>query len=168
MHEFGLTTDWLRARTLASPEALAVITEGAAYTFRELDAMVSRLCGRLRQEGVVAGDHIAILMPNSLAAVCAIFAMGRLGTIAVPLNTRLTQGEIVWQMKRADCNRMLCSPTTEPVACPCMCFPKRRLNGRHGWPHCRCLLTPHSQIKTSVPCKLFSSLRAPPAFPKGL
>lgn len=116
MHEFGLTTDWLRARTLASPEALAVITEGSAYTFRELDAMVSRLCDCLRQEGVVAGEHIAILMPNSLAAVCAIFAMGRLGTIAVPLNTRLTQGEIIWQMKRADCNRMLCSPTTEPVA----------------------------------------------------
>ena len=33
MHEFGLTTDWLRARSQASPEALAVVTDGSAYTF---------------------------------------------------------------------------------------------------------------------------------------
>ena len=116
MHEFGLTTDWLRVRLQASPEAPAVMTDGSAYTFRELDAMVSRLCGYLKREGVAAGEHVALLMPNSPAAVCAIFAMSRLGTTIVPLNTRLTQSEIIWQIKRADCIRILCSPTTEAVA----------------------------------------------------
>jgi len=116
MHQFGLTTDWLRARAQALPEALAVMTDGSDYTFRELDAMVSRLCGYLKQEGIVRGEHVALLMPNSPAAVCAIFAMGRIGTTIVPLNTRLTQSEVIWQIKRADCSRILCSPTTEAAA----------------------------------------------------
>ena len=116
MHDFGLTTDWLRARMLASPQALAVMANGSAYTFAELDGMVDRLCGYLEREGVVTGEHIALLMTNSLAAVCSIFSMARMGTTVVPINTRLTKDEIFWQLEHADCRRVLCTESTKNAA----------------------------------------------------
>ncbi len=116
MDGFALTTDWLRARAIASPKALAVRTDGLEYSFNKLDGMVSRLAGYLEREGAEAGDHVAMLMPNSLAAVCCVFALARLGIPVVPLNTRLTTSEIGWQLARADCGRVLCLPSTEDAA----------------------------------------------------
>lgn len=116
MDEFRVTNDWLQARATASPRAIALMLEGRVYTFAQLDSIVSRLCGYLAKEGVSPNDHLAILMPNSLAIVCFVFAMARLGTVLVPLNTRLTPVELAHQIKRADCVRLYCSTTTEPAA----------------------------------------------------
>lgn len=116
MAGFALTTDWLRARALASPAALAVRTDGSDFSFKALDEMVSRFCGYLDQQGAKSGEHVAVLMPNSLASVCCVFAMARMGTTIVPLNTRLTASEIAWQLERADCGRVLCLPDTEAAA----------------------------------------------------
>lgn len=111
-----VTTDWLRARAEASPDATALRIDERGWRFNELDGLVSRLCGRLRAEGVVAGTHVGILMPNSLAAVAHIFALVRLGAVLVPLNTRLMAAELAWQLERADCALLVCTPSLEARA----------------------------------------------------
>lgn len=109
-------TDWLRARAEASADALALVIEQRAFTFGELDALTSRLAGRLAAEGVTPGSHLGLLVNNSLAAVCAIFAATRLGAVLVPLNTRLSQAELAWQIERGDCDPLLCGEAFEAVA----------------------------------------------------
>ncbi len=108
MSEFTITTDWLRARTRATPRAIALRVDGETFSFADLDALVDRLCGFLAQQGARPGEHVGMLMPNSPAAVCCVFAAARLGAVLVPLNGRLTPGELAWQLERADCARLVC------------------------------------------------------------
>lgn len=110
------TTDWLRARVKASPQAEAVVIDGQALTFSGLDKLVTHLSSYLAHEGVQPGNHVALLMSNSLAVVCSVFAVSRLGAVLVPLNTRLTAAELSWQVERADCGRLLCLSANEAVA----------------------------------------------------
>lgn len=125
-----VTTDWLRARAAASPEATALLIGGRNWRFGALDRLVSHLCSRLRAEGVGVGTHVGVLMPNSLAAVAHVFALARLGAVLVPLNTRLTAAELAWQMERADCALLVCAPSLEARAraavgaCPLLVAPE--------------------------------------------
>ena len=116
MAEFSVTTDWLKVRAEATPDAVALIGDDFSVTFGELDRMVSRLCYQLKEEGVRPGDHVGLLMPNCLAAVCSVFSAARIGAVLVPLNTRLTPAELSWQIDRADCDWLLCSETYDGVA----------------------------------------------------
>ena len=115
MNTSAVGTDWLKARAEASPNALALLVERRAYTFGELDVLVSRLGRRLAAEGGTPGGHLGLLMNNSLAAVCAVFAAARLGIVLVPLNTRLTPVELAWQIEYAHCTRVLCAPAFAPT-----------------------------------------------------
>lgn len=116
MNGWELTTDWLQARAAASPHDVALIMGRRAWTFGGLDAVVNGLCGYLTRHGVTPGDHVGLLMPNSLAAVAGVFASARLGTVLVPLNGRLTAAELKWQIDRADCRHVLCLNSTESPA----------------------------------------------------
>ncbi len=103
----------MRARAADTPDAEALHFGGRVWTFGRLDEMVDSLCGTLTANGVERGDHIGVLMPNSPAMVCCVFAAVRLGAVLVPLNARLTATELAWQIDRADCARLLCLPLTE-------------------------------------------------------
>lgn len=115
MNGFQVTTDWLEARAAASPETIALIINDHRWSFRELDALASSLCGRLSAVGIRPGDHVAALLPNSLAAVVHTFATARLGAVLVPLNTRLTPAEVAWQVAHADCDHLVCATVTEEL-----------------------------------------------------
>ena len=52
------------------------------------------------QQGIAHGDHVAVLLPNSLAYVVLIHALARVGAVLVPLNIRLGASEIDWQKTR--------------------------------------------------------------------
>ena len=116
MNVFQVTTDWLRARAEATPDALALLTEGRSWRFGDLDALASHFAGYLSAAGVRPGDHVATLLPNSLAATLAVCAVVRLGAVLVPLNIRLRPDEIAWQIQQAHCVRMLADETTSTRA----------------------------------------------------
>ncbi|MBK8988684.1 MAG: AMP-binding protein [Chloroflexi bacterium] len=90
--------DWLTERSAASADALALISGKRRWTYGELDRLVNALAGSLQAQGVQPGDLVAALLPNSLTYVCLIHALARLGAVLVPLNTRLTEDEIAWQI----------------------------------------------------------------------
>jgi len=111
MNAFQVTTDWLQARAAVTPGRLALLADGRAWRFAELDTLTSRFAGFLAAEGVRAGEHVAVLLPNSLAAVLSVFALARLGAVLVPLNMRLADGEIAWQVAQANAARLLVDTT---------------------------------------------------------
>lgn len=113
---YPVTTDWLKARTEATPDDVALLVDGLSFTFRELDRAVTRLSDFLWTTGIRPGDHTGSLMSNCLAAVCTVFAAARIGAVLVPLNTRLTATEIAWQFDQADCEWLLCSTSCASVA----------------------------------------------------
>ena len=90
--------DWLRARTRATPHKLAVLCDGRSVSYAELDGLTDGLAAGLLARGVQPGDRVATRLPSSIEAVALIHAVARAGAILVPLNTRLMDGEIGYQI----------------------------------------------------------------------
>ena len=99
--------DWLAERVAVSPDALALLIGEARWTYAQLDGLVNGVYGRLQQHGIQAGDKIGVFMPNCLEYVCIIHALARLGAVLVPLNTRLTEAEVAWQVAHVNCKFVL-------------------------------------------------------------
>ena len=66
------------------------MTDGGTLTFGQADAEVSRVAGFLAGLGVKPGDMVAVFLPNGLDFVRVWLGLGRLGAVAVLLNTDLT------------------------------------------------------------------------------
>ena len=63
-------------------------TEGGrngSVSYRELDRMTGKLAGFLRSSGISKGDRIGVYMPPSLEGVVALYAIMRMGAVAVPV-----------------------------------------------------------------------------------
>jgi O-succinylbenzoic acid--CoA ligase len=108
--------DFLSARTLSSPHAIALIAHGKPYTYAELNRYVGRFARRLLGLGVQRGQPIGALLPNGFEYVVLIHAIMRVGAILVPLNTRLTPSEIDYQLKITRCDMVICAKETAVTA----------------------------------------------------
>jgi long-chain acyl-CoA synthetase len=84
----------LRRQAGSEPDRVAVIAGGETWTAGRLDEQSARLAAGLAQQGVTAGDRVALHFHNQPEAVLAYLACLRLGAVAMPLNTRLTTPEL--------------------------------------------------------------------------
>jgi len=80
----------------AAPDrtVLHFIETGHTFTSGALRALVNRLANGLRAAGVRRGTHVAIMLPNAPEWPITWLALGRLGAVAVPVNTRYTAREL--------------------------------------------------------------------------
>jgi acyl-CoA synthetase (AMP-forming)/AMP-acid ligase II len=80
------------ARALPDREFLRFGDE--SLTFGGADRRVDALAVRMRAAGVEPGDRVAILLPNSLEWPLAWLAVGRLGAVAVPVNSKVRDADL--------------------------------------------------------------------------
>ncbi len=100
----------LAPRASASPDLPALIFNGQAWTYAELDRQVNGLCAALAGRGFSPGDRLGVTLENSPFFVALIHAALRLGLTLVPLNHRLTEAERAWQIRAAECKAVLSQP----------------------------------------------------------
>ena len=79
---------------LRAPDARFLQLGGATLTHGELEEQATRLGGALQAVGVRKGDRVAIILPNCIEYVVAIFALAKIGAVQVPINTFL-RGEFL-------------------------------------------------------------------------
>ncbi|RAU99416.1 long-chain fatty acid--CoA ligase [Mycobacterium colombiense] len=84
-----------------------LIVDGQQLTYAELDQRSATLATSLLAEGIGKGDHVGILMPNSIDWALAWFATTRIGAVAVPLNTFYKASELAWTIRHADLQAIL-------------------------------------------------------------
>lgn len=72
----------------------AVSEDERLLSYRELDARAAALAEAFRTAGGRAGDRLLIVGENSLAMAVAVLAAARAGIWAIPVNARLSAGEI--------------------------------------------------------------------------
>lgn len=108
--------DWLAQRAARSPERVALLFRGRAWTFRELDVRVTEVAERLAGLGIRKNDRVAVLMRNSDLYVVLVHGLARIGAVLVPLNTRLTPDELLWQLKRVQARALFYDDAWEPIA----------------------------------------------------
>ena len=71
-----------------NPDGDAFVCAGNRITFRGLLDLSSRVAAGMAARGIAAGDRVALLLGNRNEFVVALFAVARLGAIAVPLSIR--------------------------------------------------------------------------------
>lgn len=90
-----MTLDLIARRNgLRFPHQPALVTNGRSCTWRELDRRVDRVANALRARGLVRGELVAILLANCPEWIELYLGIARAGLVAVPVNYRLTGGEL--------------------------------------------------------------------------
>jgi crotonobetaine/carnitine-CoA ligase len=84
----------LRARAETHRDETFLMFADVDLTFGEVDVQADRYARGLIAEGVGRGDHVAVMLPNCAEFVPVIFALARLGAVAVPVNTAY-RGELL-------------------------------------------------------------------------
>lgn len=101
----GDPSQWLLPQALAEqgarqPDAPWIImVDGTRLTFGEAAADVTHVAGYLSGLGIKPGDMVAVMMPNGIDLVRAWQGLGRLGAVAVMLNTELRGAFLEHQLR---------------------------------------------------------------------
>lgn len=93
--------DWVTFRATTHPEHIAVECGDERLTYRDLDARVGSAAGALRALGVAEGEPVAVLMGNGVPIAVFAHAIPRAGGLFMPLNARLSPGELAYQLRDA-------------------------------------------------------------------
>jgi long-chain acyl-CoA synthetase len=88
------TADLLERGLAAKPDAPALVSLQASWTWRELDRDADRLARNLLGLGLESGDRVASLLPNHCITEIFYIACIRAGLVATPLNYRYMAPEI--------------------------------------------------------------------------
>ncbi|MCZ6873085.1 MAG: AMP-binding protein [bacterium] len=88
-------------------DRLALIDDAGSYTFMDFSQRVDALAAGIGQLSVSKGDCICILSQNSTSYVELYGACAKLGTVAYPINWRLTPEEIERVIERAKPRMMI-------------------------------------------------------------
>ncbi|MDN4171693.1 class I adenylate-forming enzyme family protein [Nocardioides sp. SOB77] len=108
--------DMLRRTVAARGEHPAFVTPAGRATWSEVGTEVDGLAGRLRGVGVGAGDRVAVLAGNGLPFTVAVLATWAAGGIVVPLNHRLTPGDLGVLLADSGAGLLLVGDGMEQVA----------------------------------------------------
>src|SRR5690625_2238889 len=99
---------WLSKQALLSPQKTAIETEnGESVTFLELETQSKCFAEKLASLDIGEGSRVGIFSANDISMVVAIHAISYLGAIAVLLNTRLTEEELIYQTTDAEVSLIL-------------------------------------------------------------
>ncbi|MBO8163476.1 MAG: long-chain-fatty-acid--CoA ligase [Brevibacillus sp.] len=96
-----LLTKGLLYAARSNPNKTAVIDGAQSYTYAELAARTAKVKGMLNVLGIKKGDRVALCMLNSFRYLELLFGITAHGAIVVPLNTRLSAGEISFILEDA-------------------------------------------------------------------
>ena len=68
--------------------------QGRSYSYAELETMTNRYANGFAAHGIGHGDHVAVMLPNCPEFFWVVWGLGKLGAVAVPLNTA-AKGEML-------------------------------------------------------------------------
>ena len=88
-------------RAAEAPDAPAVADDTINLNNTEFADAVLRASAVLDEKGVSAGDVVAIMLPNRVEFVVAMFAAWRLGAAVTPISPTLVPAEAAYQIKDA-------------------------------------------------------------------
>lgn len=90
------------------PESEAVVEGSTRLTYREFADRVACFATGLRSRGVETGDGVGVFAANSLEQVVTLLAVQSIGAVAVPVNPRLSGGELAAILTDAEATTLIC------------------------------------------------------------
>lgn len=96
-----------RASRMAEKVFLFSESDGRRFTYAEFDSAVNRAAHLLASRGVVKGDKVSLLMPNSAEYIIAYFACFKLGAVAGPVNSLLKPQELAYVIANSEAKALV-------------------------------------------------------------
>ncbi|MBB6226661.1 acyl-CoA synthetase (AMP-forming)/AMP-acid ligase II [Polymorphobacter multimanifer] len=102
------------------PDTPAVIMagSGASLSYAELEARSNRVAHLLRSLGLVRGDTVALMLPNSLDFMALVWGAQRAGLVFVAMSTKLTADEAGYILADSGARVLFADPGLAAVAAP--------------------------------------------------
>jgi len=86
--------DYLAEHAREHADDPGLVFEGKRISWAELERLSDAFAGALAELGVVAGDRVALILPNCPQFLIAEFAAWKVGAIVAPLNPVYTEQEL--------------------------------------------------------------------------
>lgn len=109
------------------PDRLALLHRDGQWTYREFESRIQEAARRLVTLAAKPGLRVAVWAPNSPDWAVLAHAIGRVGAVLMPLNTRLTDHEVAFQAAQADL--LLASPELASRARQALAMPVFTFDG---------------------------------------
>ncbi|MGH7319768.1 MAG: acyl-CoA synthetase [Candidatus Rokuibacteriota bacterium] len=77
-------------------DGTAIVCEGRALSYRDLQALVNRTGNALRALGIDEEQRVALLLPDIPEFIAVFLALAKIGAVAVPCNTLLKAEELAY------------------------------------------------------------------------
>jgi fatty-acyl-CoA synthase len=84
-----------------------VITDDETLTYARVCQLSWRLAAGLAVRNITKGDRVGLIMANDPMTVPLLFAVWRLGAIAVPINTLYRPDELAYAVREAGCSLLI-------------------------------------------------------------
>lgn len=97
----------LSARAREQGSRAFLVFGGRTTDFRTAEDRVALLAGGYRAAGIESGARVAIMMPNSERWPLAWIALGRIGAIAVPVNTKVLDADLAHILRDSGATHVL-------------------------------------------------------------
>jgi fatty-acyl-CoA synthase len=102
-----LVNDFLRRAAQLYPDKIAIVDGERRYSYRDFQARANQLSHALLELGIVKGDRVCILSPNSHFFLESFYGTSQIGAVLVPLNFRLIAADHAYILNHAGVKAVL-------------------------------------------------------------
>ncbi|BCZ23729.1 non-ribosomal peptide synthetase [Mycobacterium senriense] len=107
-----------------TPDAVAVVYEGRAYSYREIDEESNRLAHWLVEHGIGTEDRVAVLLDKSPELVITALGVLKAGGVYLPVDPTYPEDRLSFILEDADAKLVLREPVTDVARYPAGAPPK--------------------------------------------
>jgi long-chain acyl-CoA synthetase len=107
--------DLLNEAVRDEPKREALVCGDERLSWEELARRAEELSGWLVAHGIGRGDRIALLLANGSPFVIALFAIARLGAVAVPVSIQVSKSELEYVLEDSAAVALLYEPTFQSL-----------------------------------------------------
>nr|WP_316934133.1 long-chain-fatty-acid--CoA ligase [Grimontia hollisae] len=98
-----------------TPDKTAVVCGGKQLTYKDLDLHSNKVANVLREEGIKAGDNVALSCPNIPYFPIIYYGILKAGGVVVPLNVLLKENEIAYHLQDSEAKAYFCFEGTDQL-----------------------------------------------------
>jgi carnitine-CoA ligase len=96
-----------KARKHGDKTFMTFLPDGRTYSYSDIDLLSNAMANALVSDGFGKCSHIAMLMENSPEQVLTYFALGKLGSVAVPINTAARGEFLRYYLNQSDSTALI-------------------------------------------------------------
>ncbi len=105
-----ILSETLKKASKLFPQKQAILCGEKRWTYKEFHDRINRLSCCLQSFGIRKNDKVAILLPNCHTFLEAYYGISQIGAISVPINIRLSPGEIAFILEDSESKILISDP----------------------------------------------------------